>query len=54
MAKVYRYIDMRDNLIKYVGIVYGENRTLEQRHKEHLKKMFGVMKILKFSIWMYR
>jgi hypothetical protein len=38
MAKIYRYIDMRDNFIKYVGIVYGENRTLEQRHKEHLKK----------------
>ena len=38
MAKVYRYIDMRDNFIKYVGIVYGENRKLEQRHKEHLKK----------------
>ena len=37
MGKVYRYIDIRDNFIKYVGIVYGENRTLEQRHKEHIK-----------------
>ena len=37
MGKVYRYIDTRDKFIKYVGIVYGENRTLEQRHKEHIK-----------------
>lgn len=37
MGKVYRYVDIRDNFIKYVGIVYGENRTLEQRHKEHIK-----------------
>ena len=46
MTKIYRYIDMRDNFIKYVGIVYGENRTLEQRHKEHLKKDFHYQKKL--------
>lgn len=38
MAKVYRYINMRDNFIKYVETICGENRTLEQRHKEHVKK----------------
>lgn len=37
MGKVYRYIDVHDNFIKYVLIVYGENRTLEQRHREHIK-----------------
>ena len=35
MGYVYRYIDIADNIIKYVGIVWSENRTLEQRVKEH-------------------
>ena len=39
MAKVvYRYIDENDGVIKYVGIVYGNSRTLEQRVKEHRKR----------------
>jgi hypothetical protein len=35
MAYVYRYIDLEDNIVKYVGIVWGENRTLYQRINEH-------------------
>ena len=35
MAYVYRYTDLEDLLIKYVGIVYGETRTLQQRLNEH-------------------
>lgn len=37
MGYVYRYIDPEDNIIKYVGIVYGETRTLQQRINEHKK-----------------
>lgn len=37
MGCVYRYIDKRDGIIKYVGIVWGKTRTLEQRHKEHIR-----------------
>lgn len=37
MAYVYRYIDLNDKKIKYVGIVWSENRTLSQRLNEHLK-----------------
>lgn len=35
MGYVYRYTDLDDNQIKYVGIVWSDNRTLEQRIKEH-------------------
>lgn len=35
MAVVYRYVDLHDEVIKYVGIVWSENRTLKQRIKEH-------------------
>lgn len=35
MGYVYRYRDKADNIIKYVGIVWSENRTLSQRIKEH-------------------
>lgn len=35
MAIVYRYIDLRDNIIKYVGIVWANNRTLDDRIREH-------------------
>lgn len=37
MAWVYRYTDLSDNIIKYVGIVWGKNRTLKQRLIEHKK-----------------
>lgn len=32
---VYRYTDLNDNIIKYVGIVWSDNRTLSQRIREH-------------------
>ena len=35
MGYVYRYIDMKDNIIKYIGIVWSENRALLQRVREH-------------------
>lgn len=35
MAWVYRYTDLADGVIKYVGVVWGKNRTLEQRLREH-------------------
>lgn len=35
MSCVYRYTDLEDGIIKYVGIVWSENRTLKQRVKEH-------------------
>ena len=36
MAYVYRYTDLSDGIIKYVGVVWSENRTLSQRIREHL------------------
>jgi hypothetical protein len=35
LAYVYRYVDKNDQVVKYIGIVYGKNRTLRQRIKEH-------------------
>ena len=35
MGYVYRYTDLSDNIIKYVGIVWSDNRTLDQRISEH-------------------
>ena len=35
MGYVYRYTDLKDNKIKYVGIVYGETRSLGRRIYEH-------------------
>ena len=35
MGYVYRYRDKKDGIIKYVGIVWSNNRTLFQRIKEH-------------------
>ena len=35
MAYIYRYTDLEDNIIKYVGIVWSDNRTLLQRIREH-------------------
>lgn len=35
MGYVYRYTDLDDNQIKYVGIVWSDNRTLKQRIREH-------------------
>ena len=37
MAIVYRYTDLDDEQIKYVGIVWSGNRTLKQRDDEHRK-----------------
>lgn len=37
MAFVYRYRDNSDGIIKYIGIVWSENRTLQQRLYEHEK-----------------
>lgn len=37
MACIYRYTDLADNIIKYVGIIWSENRTLKQRIYEHRK-----------------
>lgn len=35
MACVYRYTDLDDMIVKYVGIVWSNNRTLTQRVREH-------------------
>ena len=35
MGFVYKYTDIEDQIVKYVGIVWSENRTLLQRVKEH-------------------
>ena len=35
MAIIYRYVDLYDSQVKYVGIVYAENRSLEKRVNEH-------------------
>lgn len=35
MGYVYRYTDLTDNVIKYVGIVWKDNRTLDDRIYEH-------------------
>ena len=35
MAIIYRYTDLLDETIKYVGIVWSGNRTLKQRVSEH-------------------
>lgn len=48
MAAIYRYVDINDGVIKYVGIVFGNTRTLERRIKEHEKDWWypkGVWKI---------
>lgn len=36
MQCVYRFIDLEDSTVKYIGIVFGENRTLKQRTYEHV------------------
>lgn len=38
MALVYRYVDLLDDIIKYIGIVWGENSTLENRIRQHSKE----------------
>lgn len=35
---LYKYIDMNDNITKYVGIVSEKNRELKDRIIEHYKK----------------
>lgn len=37
MNCVYRFVDLEDNTVKYIGIVFGENRTLKQRTFEHAR-----------------
>lgn len=37
MQCVYRFIDLADGKVKYIGIVFGENRTLKQRTYEHIR-----------------
>lgn len=37
MGYLYRYTDLNDGIIKYVGIVYSEKRSLTKRIKEHEK-----------------
>lgn len=37
MGYLYRYTDLVDDIIKYVGIVWSDNRTLVQRLSEHEK-----------------
>lgn len=37
MPYIYRYTDLKDNIIKYVGIVWSESRSLKQRIMEHKK-----------------
>lgn len=38
MGCIYRYTDKTDGIIKYVGIVWSDNRSLAQRVKEHKKE----------------
>ena len=38
MTYLYKYIDMNDNITKYVGIVSEKNRELKDRIIEHYKK----------------
>ena len=38
MAVVYRYVDLLDGIIKYVGIVWGDYRTMQQRAYEHSRE----------------
>ena len=35
MAIIYRYTDLYDNKIKYIGIIWSDNSTLEQRVYHH-------------------
>jgi len=35
MAIVYKYTDLYDDVVKYVGIVWSDNRTLADRVREH-------------------
>lgn len=36
-AFVYRYIDLCDGVVKYIGIVYSEDRSLDDRVREHAR-----------------
>lgn len=38
MGYVYKYTDLDDLQVKYVGIVYGERRTLRQRIGDHARE----------------
>jgi len=49
MAYVYRYTDRADNIVKYIGIVWGENRTLKDRIREHDKEEWCNLRIWKID-----
>lgn len=52
MYYVYKYTDKNDGIIKYIGIVYGQSRSLSQRIKQHLNDYWnkeGDWKIEYFS-----
>ncbi|MDT4370609.1 hypothetical protein RO865_17705 [Blautia faecis] len=38
MGCIYRYTDLSDDVIKYVGIIWSENRSLKQRIEEHYRQ----------------
>ena len=40
MAYIYRYTDLRDGIIKYVGIVWSPGRTLEDRLANHMSEQW--------------
>ena len=37
MQCVYRFVDLEDDKVKYIGIIFGETRTLKQRTYEHTR-----------------
>lgn len=53
MSCVYRYIDIKDNKIKYVGIVWSSKRTLKQRINEHKKDKWYKISEWKIQILEY-
>lgn len=38
MGYIYRYKDLKDNKIKYIGIVYGNKNSIKTRHWQHKGK----------------
>lgn len=38
MGYVYKYIDLEDNITKYIGIIWSDNRSLAQRIEEHRRE----------------
>lgn len=53
MPIVYRYTDLNDNIVKYIGIITRENRSLDKRLMEHKVKnawAYGNYKIDYFEV----